>query len=152
MPVDGLGTDEQLESPAPKQKEFEAQLMAGCSTIAVTSLITYFMTAWPFAVFPEYSIVGLGQIFLFGALPATVLGVIASRKFALAGASGYFGGAMAAAVFMHLRFQQTALGYLAPDMPKPDYPPFLIQVLPFAWFAGAGLIAFVFYRRERPEM
>lgn len=152
MPVDGLGTDEQLESAPPRQREFESQLMAGCSTIAVTSILTYFMTAWPFAAFPEYSTTGLLQILLFGALPATVLGVLASRRFALAGASGFFGGAMAAAVFMHLRFQQTAIGYVARDMPRPDYPILVIQLLPMAWFAWSGLVALIFCRRESSDM
>ena len=70
MPTDGLGTDEELSQEPPKNKEFEAQLMSGCSTIGVVSVITYFMTIWPFAVYPEYSIVGLLKIIGFGILPA----------------------------------------------------------------------------------
>lgn len=151
MPADGLGTDEELAQVPARKRDFEAQLMAGCSTIGIVSVITYFLTIWPFAVFPEYSIVGLAQIIAFGMLPASVLGVFAARKFALAGASGFFAGAMAAATFIHLRLQQTMLGNYARDIPKPDYPEAVAYLLPFAWFAWTGALAWIFCRREPPE-
>ena len=148
MPADGLGTDEELTQVPHRRKDFEAQLMAGCSTIGIVSLITYGTTVWPFAVFPEYSIVGLAKILGFGAGTASILGAVAGRKFGLAGSSGFFGGSMAAAVFMHLRLQQTMLGQFARDMPKPDYPESLALWIPFVWFAWAGAIAWIFCRRE----
>ena len=151
MPTDGLGTDEELSQAPPKNKEFEAQLMSGCSTIGVVSVITYFMTIWPFAVYPEYSIVGLLKIIGFGILPASILGAIAARRFALAGASGFFGGAMAAAVFIHLRLQQTMLGNYARDIPKPDYPESFAFMLPLLWFVWSGALAWIFCRREPSE-
>ena len=151
MPIDGTGTDEELTGPQFSKKDFEAELMAGCSTIALVSLVTYLVTVWPFFKFPEYSIVGLVSIVSTGILPAMVIGVIVSRKFALAGAAGFFGGSMAGAVFMHLRLQQTLLGKYAQDMPRPDYPDIVAWIIPFAWFSVAGIIAWIFCRREGPE-
>jgi branched-subunit amino acid transport protein AzlD len=148
MPFEPLLTDEELSSPAKQKKDFEAQLMAGCVTIGVVSLTTYVLTVWPFAVLPEYTVVGLLRILAMGALPASVFGAVAGRRFALAGASGFFGGAMAAAVFMHLRLQQTLLGNYTKDIPKPEYPDFVAWALPVSWFLWAGLVAWVFCRRE----
>ncbi len=117
-------------------------------TIGIVSLITYGLVVWPFTTFPEYRISGLFQIALFGALPATVFGIVASRRFELAGASGFFGGSMAAAVFMFLRLQQTLLGKYTKDLPTPEYPDSIGLIIPIAWFVWAAMIAFVSCRRQ----
>lgn len=148
MPVDGLGTDEPLTEPVQRKKDFEAQLMAGCTTIGVVSLATYFMSIWPYTVFHEYTVQGLVSTLAFGGLPACVFGAIAARKLALAGASGFFGGSMASAVFMHLRLQQTMLGYYTKDIPRPEYPESTQIWLPIGWFVLTGLVSWIFCRRE----
>lgn len=147
MPFEPLQTDEPLTGPKERRKDFEAQLMAGCTTIGVVSLLTYFLTVWPFTVFADYKASELAMILLCGALPATVLGCLATLKFKLAGASGFFGGGMAGAVFMYLRLQQTALGYLeVKDLPRPDYPAAVAWGMPVGWFAVSGLMAYLFLR------
>lgn len=151
MPVDGSGTDEEIEVSESPKKDFESQLMAGCTTIVLSSLITYGLTVWPFLSLPEYSIVGLCNILLFGAVPATIFGVIVSRKFALAGAAGYFGGAMAGAVFMQIRLQQTMLARFVKDLPKPDYPESMAWIVPVSWFLFSALMAWIFCTREKPQ-
>lgn len=151
MAVDGTGTDEQISEPVRRKKDFEAQLMAGCTTIGVVSMATYFLTIWPYAAFEEYKLSGLVSTLVYGAVPASIFGAVAARKFALAGASGYFGGAMAGAVFMHLRLQQTMLGFYTKDIPRPEYPEFTAIALPMTWFACAGAIAWIFCRREPSE-
>ncbi|MBS1724043.1 MAG: hypothetical protein JSS66_13945 [Armatimonadetes bacterium] len=148
MPFEPLQTDETVSEPAQKKKDFESQLMAGCTTIGVVSLLTYGLTIWPFSVFPEYTTKGLTLILIAGCGPAMILGAVAGRTLRLAGASGFFGGAMAGAVFMHLRLQQTLLGKFTRDLPKPDYADWLAWAVPPTWFVAAGIIALVFYRRE----
>ena len=148
MPFDPILTDEALTEPVKKKSDFEAQLMAGCMSIGVVSLITYGLVIWPFAVFKEYSVDGLLTILAAGPLAASVFGAVAGRKLALAGASGFFGGAMAGAVFMHLRLQQTLLGRYTKDLPAPEYPDFVALALPIGWFLVAGIVAFLFCRRE----
>ncbi|MBS1715686.1 MAG: hypothetical protein JST30_15260 [Armatimonadetes bacterium] len=149
MPFDPILTDEPLSEPAKqKRKDFEAQLMAGCMSIGVISIITYGLVIWPFAVFQEYSLNGLLTILAAGPLAACVFGAVAGRRLALAGATGFFGGAMAGAVFMHLRLQQTMLGRYTKDLPAPEYPDLVAYAVPVGWFLLSGLVALVFCRRE----
>lgn len=151
MAFDPLLTDEELSEPAARKRDFESQLMAGCSTIGFTSVLTYLVTIWPFTIFPEWSQKGLATIFGSGALLACIFGAYLGRKFGLAGSSGFFGGAMAAAVFMHLRLQQTMLGFYAKDIPRPEYPEFFAILIPILWFLVASTVAWVFCRREPSE-
>ena len=151
MPFDPILTDEEVTTTSPSKKEFEAELMGGCVTIGLVSIITYFVTIWPFARFPEYTWTGLATVFGVGALPACCFGVYVCRRFALAGAIGFFGGAMAAAVFMHLRLQQTMLGYYGKDIPRPEYPESFAVLIPLAWFVLTASLSFIFYRREPVE-
>jgi len=152
MPFDPILTDEPLSEPAQKKrKDFEAQLMAGCMSIGVISILTYGLVIWPFAVFQEYSVNGLLTILATGPLPACVFGAVAGRKLALAGSTGFFGGAMAAAVFMHLRLQQTMLGKYTKDLPAPEYSDLVAILLPVGWFLVSGLVALVFCRREASQ-
>ena len=148
MPFEPLNTDEELAEAPRRKNDFEAQLMSGCSTIGVSSIITYFITIWPFTRFPEWSVQGLLAIFAFGAFPACLFGIFLGRKFTLAGSSGFFGGALAAAVFMHLRLQQTMLGFYSRDSPRPEYPESFAAIIPILWFVVASLIAWIFCKRE----
>jgi hypothetical protein len=148
---DGSGTDEPIEQSVQQKKDFEAELMRGCLVIGAASLITYALCVWPFTAFPEYSVVGLSQIAATGLLPSLVFGIFMARRAGLAGGTGFFGGALAAAVFMHLRLQQTALGYITKDMPRPDYPAWIGWALPPIWVVIAGLAALVFSKGESVE-
>ena len=153
MPVDGTGTDEELTVPELKRKkDFESQLMAGCTTIGVLSVFTYFLSIWPFTVMAEYTWNGLIMILAYGTVPASILGAIAGRKLGYAGSTGYFGGALASAVFMHLRLQQTMLGNFTKDVPKPEYPDSVAIAVPLLWFVVAGIVAVAFCKRTAPEL
>ncbi|MCW5936611.1 MAG: hypothetical protein KIT11_04815 [Fimbriimonadaceae bacterium] len=133
-----------MTEPAKKMADFEGSLMKGCSTIGLGSFITYGLTVWPWLTFPEYKVQGLLEIALAGCLPAVVFGIIATRKFGLAGASGFFGGGMASAVFMYLRLQSTMLGRFSERLPAPEYPERWAWIVPLAWFLAVAAIAALF--------
>lgn len=141
MAFEPLDTDEPIVGPPPKKADFESSLMQGCSTIGVASVVTYVLAVWPWLAFPEYRLDGLFAIGLAGCLPATVFGVIVSRRFRLAGASGFFGGGMASAVFMYLRLGQTMLGRVSERLPAPEYPERWAWLLPLCWFLWVGAAA-----------
>jgi hypothetical protein len=123
--------------------------MNGCATIVVLSFTTYGLVVWPFFVMPEYTIFGLLTIIVLGMAPATVFGALAVRRAGLAGAAGFFGGAMASAVFIFLRLQQTQLGRLSYELPDPEYPAAWGWMLPLAWFLFSGGIAAVLLPKEK---
>lgn len=149
MPFEPLGTDEPLADAPKKHRDFESQIMAGCTTIVLASLITYALTVWPWFTMEEYTVRGLLTIALAGMLPATLFGIFCSRKFDQAGASGFFGGAMATGVFIYLRLQQTMLGKHSVDLPMPEYPEGFGWAVPLAWVLLAAAVAWV--ARPRPK-
>jgi Na+(H+)/acetate symporter ActP len=150
VPFEPLGTDEPLAEAPKKHRDFETQIMAGCMTIVLASLITYALAVWPWFTMAEYTMRGLFGIVLAGMLPATVFGVYCTRKFDQAGASGFFGGAMTAGVFMYLRLQQTLLGKHSVDLPAPEYPEGFGWAVPLAWVLFAGAVAWVARPRPKP--
>lgn len=139
MPFEPLGTDEQLEGPVKKKTDFETRLMGGCMTVLVASFATYIMIAWPWMVFPEYTVGGLIQCGLFGALPALVFGIFVIRRFGSAGLSGWLGGAAVGAVFMYLRLNQGTLREEIRDLPQVEYPASWIVAVPLGWLVLAVL-------------
>jgi len=152
MPFEPLRTDEPIERHAVRKvRDFESSLMAGCATIVLASLITYFLSIWPFFVFPEYRISGLLIIALAGPGTAGVFGIFCTRKFGLAGASGFVGGAMASAIFMFLRLQQTVAVRGHHDYVQPEYPDRWAWLTPLAWFLISGALALIFLPKEPEE-
>ncbi len=148
MAHEPLRTDEPLSEPVKSKSDFETQLMAGCATISLAAVFTYLIAVWPWLVFPEYRLDGLITIGLTGALPASVFGALCIRRFRLAGASGFFGGGMASAVFMYLRLEQTMLGRLSVDLPAPEYPERWAWLLPIVWFLWTGLLGVLLLPRD----
>ena len=126
-------------------------MMSGCATIVLGSLITYGLVIWPFFVFPEYTVVGLALTMATGAGAATLFGLFCTRKFGLAGASGFIGGAMASAIFIYLRLQQTVAVRGHHDYLQPEYPDRWAWLTPLAWFLAAVAVALLFLPKEQEE-
>jgi hypothetical protein len=122
--------------------------MSGCATIVVASFVTYGLAVWPYFVLPEHTVAGLVTIVLSGMAPASVFGSLAVRSHGLAGAAGFLGGAMASAVFVYLRLQQTQLGRLSYELPDPEYPAAWVWMLPLAWFLLCGGLAALLLPKE----
>lgn len=151
MSFEPLQTDEPIEGPVKKRSDFESQLMAGCGFVLTCSLVTYLLSIWPFFIFEEYTVLGMGRIATFVCVPTAVFGIVAIRKLGLPAASGYFGGAMAAGVFMYLRLKQTMLGFLDVDLPRPEFPQHWGWLVPVCWILWCGMIALIFMPRESVE-
>ncbi len=151
MPFEPLQTDEPIERHTRRIKDFESSLMSGCATIVLGSLITYGLTIWPFFVFEEYRVSGLAMAMATGAGVAAVFGMICTRKFGLAGASGFIGGAMASAIFIYLRLQQTVAVRGHHDYLQPEFPDRWSWLTPLAWFLAALAVALLFLPKEQEE-
>ena len=147
MPFEPLQTDEQIP-PSRGQKDFESSLMQGCATIVLASLITYGLTVWPFFVFEEYRIQGLAMSMALGPGTACILGLFATRKFKLAGASGFLGGGMAGAIFIFLRLQQTVAVRGHYEHLQPEYPDRWAWMTPLAFFMIAVALVLIFLPKQ----
>jgi hypothetical protein len=155
MPIEPITTDEKIDGPAAKKKkDFEAHLMGGCMVIVISSVLVFGMSIWPFIPFPEYSVQGLKQIALFGAVPALVFAAIVSFRFGLAGGAGSVGGALAATIFIFLDLQQTMLGHMTVDLPEPEYPERWVWMVPLGYvlaFVVVALVCVALAPSEKPK-
>jgi hypothetical protein len=153
MPFEPLRTDERLETSGPRPKDFDTQMLLGCSGFVTVSLLTYFLTVWPHLAFPDtYRLSVLMAACAAGMLPAAILGIVAMRKFGLPGGGGFVGGALAASIFLHLNLKRLLLleelQAVSRELPQPEYPASWQFLVPGAWLLGAVVLALVFLRRE----
>ena len=151
MPFEPLGTDELLsEAPKPK-KDFEGQLMTGCGVILVSSVITYVLVFWPFAVFEHHTVSGLVQAVLFASVPVWVFAAFLARKFGQAGASGLVGGALCGGIFMFLRLQMVMAAKGERTLAQPEYPERWIYIVPGVWLVATIAVMLLFLPRWTDE-
>jgi len=142
MPFEPLRTDEKLPTKQKPPKDMDSVMLTGCTGFVFASLLTYFLGVWPFLAFQDTHLAAImGLCALLGLVPATVLGIVAARKFELPGACGYVGGAMALSVFLYLRLQQVMLGKSSTDLPRPDYPESWVWAVPLGWLIFSVLVA-----------
>jgi hypothetical protein len=151
MPFEPLRTDEKLPTKQKAARDMDSVMLTGCTGFVSASLLTYFVGVWPFMAFQDTHLAAtLGLCALVGLLPATLLGVIASRKFELPGACGFVGGSMALSVFLYLRLQQVMLGKSSADLPRPDYPASWVWAIPLGWLVVSILVAVLTVPRIDP--
>jgi hypothetical protein len=152
MAFEPLQTDEKLTAKTKPAKDMDDAMLAGCTGFVVTSLLSYALVVWPFFVFTESE---RGQVLALcaalGMIPSVILGIVAARKFGLAGGFGYLGGAMAVAVFLYLRIQQSFLAAMAKQAPAPDYPDVLNLLVPTGWIIQALIVLVVFVPKGEYE-
>lgn len=143
MPFEPLQTDEKLEKPIKAEKDFDTQMLAGCTAFVGTSVLCYLLGVWPFFVLPETNkLLMLLMACALGLIPAAIFGSVITRKAGLPGACGFLGGAMAIAIFLFLRLQQIMLAKQIKDLPQPEYPSSWVWMLPLAWILVAiGLVS-----------
>jgi hypothetical protein len=140
MPIEEVGTDEKLERSGPRPKDFDSQMMLGCTGFVLTSIVGFLLSVWPFIAFSGLErFAVLEECALFGLVPAAILGAFATRRFGVAGACGFVGSALAFDVFLYLRFEEIHLGAEARRIPPPDYP------MSLAWLAPVGWALFVLF-------
>jgi hypothetical protein len=152
MPEDG-STDERLDAPSVRKRDMDARFLAGCTTIAVLSLVVYGLHAAPFFFIGASTKQGLALIALYGALPVLGLGTVAVRRLGLEGATGLIGGSVAGAIFAYLRLSALAVGHLAPspELPEPDYPAHWAWMLPLAWVLAITALALIALPRRETQ-
>ena len=152
MAFEPLETDEKLDAPVKGKPDMDAAMLFGCSGFVVTSIGGYIMSVWPFLLFPDTEKVArLGIAAAIGFLPAAILGIFSTRKFGLAGACGFVGGALATGIFLYLRLEQVFLSSMARQAPTPDYPKILIYLVPLSWILVTAILALAFLPKERED-
>lgn len=146
MPFERLETDEPIspDAASTKARDFEGTLMTGCGVILVSSVLTYLMSFWPFAAVPHHTVSGLVQALALASLPTWVFGAILARKFGMAGASGFVGGALCSAIFIYLRLQMVTSVRGDRTLPQPEYPDRWAVIIPVAWLLASAAAMMLF--------
>lgn len=141
MAIEPLNTDEKLDTKSKKAPDMDAVMLAGCTGFVITSVLTYFFAVWPYFVFNSTHLIStLVTCSLIGLLPAATLGVIACRRFGLAGGSGFVGGSLTTGIFLYLRLQQVIALKGDRRMPQPEFPDQWVWLLPLAWILASLIL------------
>ncbi len=141
MPFEPLQTDEKLDTPVPRAKDIDSQLLTGCTGFVLASIGSYFLSIWPFFTSADaYRSQALLTACLMAFVPSTLYGALLTRKFGLPGACGFFAGAMATSIFLVLRLQQLFMAAQVRVEHTPDYPSFLPLILAGAWVVWCALV------------
>jgi hypothetical protein len=149
MPFEPLRTDEPNEGPKTKYRDLDSQMLAGCSTFVTVSLLSYLLVVWPHLVFQDtYRLQTLALNSAFGLLPSAILGGYATRKFGLAAAGGFVGGALAAAIFLFLRLQQVVQMEGIKDLPQPEFPSSWQYLVPCGWMLAVIIVTGLLIKKE----
>lgn len=145
MPFEPLRTDEKVAEKVKGPADMDSVMLFGCTSFVFVSVLSYALGVWPMFVIPEtHRLANLGMALGVGLLPATILGIVATRKTGLPGACGFVGGAMAIGIFLFLRLEQLMLGYYRNDLPQPEYPKSWMWLVPVAWLVAALIVAIIF--------
>ena len=110
----------------------------------LASIGCYLLTLWPFfAITDAYRMRALLTACALGFIPSTLYGAFLTRKFGLPGATGFFAGALATAIFLILRMQQLFLASQVQIELTPEFPSFTPYVVAGAWVVWSALIGIV---------
>lgn len=136
----------------PKRRDLETDLMQGCGTIVLVSLVTFWLAVWPSLVCREYAVADLLKTLALAWVPSLVVGGLAVRRFRESGLAGFVGGAMCYGIFLYMRLMQVFVAEDNPDLPHAEWPRVFSIVIPAVWgVLSVGLAAVVYPRtRETP--
>lgn len=143
--MEPLQTDEFLPpEERTKKRDFDAVMLAGCSSFVFASFGAFFVGVWPFFIWTRIEQLNFLAIDLAAGLgPAFVFGIIASRRARLAGACGFFAGIMTLGVFLFLRLQQLFVSAQVGQLAPPDYPEIARTAIPVVMTLLAAALAMV---------
>jgi len=146
MPFEPLQTDEKIEGDKVREKTMDDVMLTGCSGFVGASAITFMLGVWPFLAFgsQDRATTSLLLGFPLGLLPAAIAGAYICRRFGLAAACGFIGGAMALGVFMFLVANRIMLSIFLASGPRHFYSPITVYLIPVVWLMLALAIAYVF--------
>lgn len=149
MAFEPLQTDEKIDNPEKGPRDMDAAMLFGCSGFVITSIGGWALSVWPFLVFPDTEKISrLALASAVGLIPAAILGIFATRKFGLAGACGFVGGALSTGIFLYLRIEQIFISALARQAPEPEYPHMVLFLAPSVWILIAAILALAFMPKE----
>lgn len=149
MPFEPLRTDEPIEAPAPKERDFDTQMLAGCTTFVAVSLLVYGLSVWPYFVFQNtHELKALALASSLGLIPAALAGGYSVWKWGLAAAGGFVSGALATAIFLMLRLKQVLLTEGIEDLPQAEFPPSWQYLVPGAWMLVVLALIALLLRKE----
>jgi hypothetical protein len=136
-----LRTDEKLDQPIKSKRDFESQMLAGCSVFVVCSFVTFFLSVWPFFVIKDQFLARQLAIAVgLSCIPTLIFGFVAGVRAGASGGFGFLGGAIAVAVFFNLAITQISLGGSIKDFPRPEYPAGMAAWIPLIWVILSGLV------------
>ena len=149
MPFEPLRTDEAVEGPAKKERDFDTQMLAGCTAFVAVSVLSYGLAVWPYFVFPNtHELRALALASGLGLIPAAVAGGYAVWKWGLAAAGGFVSGSLATAIFLMLRLKQVLLTEGIEDLPQAEFPQSWQYLVPGAWMLVVLALAALLLRKE----
>ncbi len=149
VPLDPDGSDEKSAKTDRPVPDMDTQMLFGCAGFVATAIGTYALAVWPHFLWLDTHLtatlaLGAG----FGLLPAAMVGAYATRKYGLAAAGGFLGGAICGATFLYLRLQQVMAFRGIRDAPQPEYPFAWMWMLPSGWVLLTLLLIALLLRRE----
>ena len=143
MPFEPLHTDEKVEGKSVREKSMDDLMLSGCSGFVGCSFGTFLLGMWPFLVFGSSPSANLLLAFPIGLIPSLTFGIYVSRRFGLASACGFVGGAMALGIFMHLIANQIITAIFLQGGKQTMPPLLVIYLIPAAWVLVAVAVAYV---------
>jgi hypothetical protein len=146
MPFEPLRTDEKIEGKKPKATSMDDLMLSGCTGFVGCSIGTFLLGVWPFLLFGSTEPVRPAMLLGFpvGLIPASIFGAYTCRRFGLASACGFVGGAMALGVFMFLVSNRLATAIFLASGPRHFYSPAVVYLIPVVWLVLALAVGYVF--------
>lgn len=149
MPFQPIRTDEPHHGPPKKVKDLDTILLGGCSAFVGASIIVYILVVWPHFVFPTTHLLQTLAINCgLGMLPAMIFGGYATRRYGVAAAGGFLGGALSTAIFLNLRLKQVLILEGVEEQPQPEFPASWQYLVPLAWLLVVLVTIGLTLRRE----
>lgn len=149
MPFQPIRTDEPYEGPKNKTKDLDTILLGGCSAFVATSIITYVLVVWPHFAFPTTHLIStLILTSGIGMGSAAVFGAYLTRRFGVAAAGGFLGGALSTAIFLNLRLKQVLIMEGVEEQPQPEFPANWQYFVPMAWLLLVLVVIGLTLRKE----
>ena len=145
MPFEPLRTDEKIDGKKVKGQTMDDVMLSGCTGFVGCSIGTFLLGVWPFLAFGSGDPVTPSLLLGFpvGLIPAAVFGSYMARRFGLAAACGYIGGAMALCVFMFLISQRLTLAIFLASGDRHFYSPVVVYLIPVVWLVLSLGLAYV---------
>lgn len=142
MPFDPLNTDERVDHSVKRGPELETRLAVGCFGFSVIAFVGAGLYMLPFVVWPQVAAADrLYQNLGLSAVAAGAFGLVATRRFGIAAAGGFFSASLSSALFLYIRLGQFDMGRGIENLPQPEWPRVFVWLIPLAMVFFGALVA-----------